>query len=143
MKAIVIFGSTTGNTEEVANYVGNGLREAGHEVLVKNVTEATPQEMTGYDIVVLGSSTWNEGLLQDDFVPFYEQMTGISLAGKKAAAFGCGESIYEHYCAAVDTLANKLKELGAEVVGTPFKVDGDIGPHLQEAQAWGKSLVTA
>jgi len=140
MKAIVIYGSTTGNTEEVANYVGNGLREAGHEVIVKNVADSTPQELTGYDIVLLGSSTWNEGLLQDDFVPFYEQMTGLSLAGKKAAAFGCGESIYEFFCGAVDTLEKKLKELGAEIVATSFKVDGDIGPYLAKAQEWGASI---
>ncbi|KKQ35257.1 MAG: Flavodoxin [candidate division WS6 bacterium GW2011_GWA2_37_6] len=48
MKAIVIYGSTTGNTEEVANYVGNGLREAGHEVIVKNVADSTPQELTAF-----------------------------------------------------------------------------------------------
>lgn len=141
MKAIVIFGSTTGNTEEIANYVSAGLREAGHEVTQKNVVEATPQELTEYDIVVLGSSTWNEGQLQDDFIPFHEQMTDIDLSDKKAAAFGCGETIYgEYYCLAVDMLEKKLKELGAEIKVQSFKVDGDIGPYLQKAQAWGKSL---
>ncbi|KKQ35256.1 MAG: Flavodoxin [candidate division WS6 bacterium GW2011_GWA2_37_6] len=67
-------------------------------------------------------------------------MTGLSLAGKKAAAFGCGESIYEFFCGAVDTLEKKLKELGAEIVATSFKVDGDIGPYLAKAQEWGASI---
>lgn len=140
MKAIVIYGSTTGNTEEVANYVGAGLKEAGHEVVVKNVATATPQELVNYDIIALGSSTWNEGLLQDDFQPFYDNMNGIDLTGKKAIVFGCGESIYEHFCVAVDTLENKLKELGATISATSMKIDGDIGPHLQEAQDWAKAV---
>ncbi len=142
MKSIVIYGSTTGNTEEVANYVVQGLKDAGSEVLVKNVIDAQPDELTGYDLVVLGSSTWNDGELQDDFVPFYEQMNGINLAGKKGAAFGCGESIYEHFCAAVDKLEDKLKEMGAEVPSTSLKIDGDISEYLPKAQEWAKNLAS-
>jgi len=141
MKAIVIYGSTTGNTEEVANYVVTGLKESGHEVTLKNVLDATPKELEDYEIIALGASTWNEGELQDDFIPFHEQMDGLALSGKKGAAFGCGEKIYgEHYCTAVDTLENKLKELGAEIVAQGFKIDGDIGPYLQKAQEWAKGI---
>jgi len=140
MKTIVIFGSTTGNTEEVANYVTNGLKGAGHEVTLKNVIDAKPSELSEYELIVLGTSTWNEGELQDDFIPFHEEMTGVDLAGKKAAVFGCGESIYEHFCTGVDTLEAKLKELGAEIVATSFKVDGDIGEYLSKAQQWASSI---
>ncbi len=139
MKAIVVFGSTTGNTEEVANYVVSGLKEAGHEVDLKNVLESNPDELANYELIVLGSSTWNEGQLQDDFVPFYDAMK-VDLSGKKAAVFGCGESIYEHFCTAVDILEAKLEELNAEVVKESFKIDGDISPYLPKVQEWAKSI---
>ncbi|MBN1331435.1 flavodoxin [Candidatus Dojkabacteria bacterium] len=136
MKAIVIFGSTTGNTEEVANYVTNGLKDAGHEVTLKNVLDANPEDLMGYDLIALGSSTWNDGELQDDFIPFYENMTGIDLKGKKAIIFGCGESIYDHFCTAVDTLEKKLQELGAEIVAKSYKIDGDIADDLPKVKEW-------
>lgn len=139
MKAIVVFGSTTGNTEEVANYVVSGL-QTNHEVTLKNVIDTSPEELKEYDLIVLGSSTWNEGLLQDDFIPFYEQMDGLDLNGKKAAVFGCGESIYEHFCTAVDTLETKLKELGASIEAESFKIDGDIGPYLPQIQEWASKI---
>ncbi len=139
MKSIIVYGSTTGNTEEVANYVANGLQN-NFEVTIKNVTETTPEELQEYDLIVLGSSTWNEGQLQDDFTPFYEQMDNINLSGKKAAVFGCGESIYEHFCTAVDILEKKLKDVGATVEVESYKIDGDIGPHLQQVQEWASKI---
>lgn len=140
MKALLIYGSTTGNTEEVSNYVKSGLESAGHEVTQKNVADATPSELQDFDLIVLGSSTWNEGQLQDDFIPFYEEMNGVDLSGKKAAVFGCGESIYEHFCTAVDILEGKLKELGADIVAESYKIDGDISPHLPKVQEWALSI---
>ncbi|MBD3280046.1 flavodoxin [Candidatus Dojkabacteria bacterium] len=140
MKAIVVYGSTTGNTEEVANYVVNGLKDAGHAVTLKNVMDANPGELKDYDLVALGSSTWNEGELQDDFIPFYEQMDEVDLKGKKAIVFGCGESIYDNFCTAVDILEKKLKELGAEIVADSFKIDGDIGEYLPKVQEWASKV---
>jgi len=141
MKAIVIYGSTTGNTEEISNYVVAGLKASGHEVTQKNVIDATVQELAGYDLIVFGSSTWNEGQLQDDFLPFYDQMVGINLTGKKAAVFGCGDSIYgEHFCQSVNILEAKLKELGAGLVTEGLKIDGDIGGYLQKAQEWAAAI---
>ncbi|MBN4069709.1 MAG: hypothetical protein COA82_10940 [Alkaliphilus sp.] len=63
-KAIVIFGSTMGNTEMLAGVIVEGLKEAGFEAELKNVTEAKIEEVVNYDLVLLGSSTWGEGELQ-------------------------------------------------------------------------------
>lgn len=140
MKTIVIFGSTTGNTEEVANYVVSGLKSAGHDVTLKNVMDSEPNEMEQYDLIVLGSSTWNDGELQDDFIPFHAAMDEVDLKGKKAAVFGCGESIYEHFCTAVDILKEKLEERGAEIVAEPFKIDGDITDYLPKVEEWASNI---
>jgi flavodoxin I len=141
MKTIVIFGSTTGNTEEISNYVVAGLKASGHEVTHKNVADTTVQELPNYELIILGSSTWNEGDIQDDFIPFFDQMGTVSLAGKKAAVFGCGDTIYgEHFCQAVNKIEAKLKEVGAEIVSPSFKIDGDISPFLQKAQEWATSI---
>lgn len=139
-KAILIFGSTTGNTEMLANSVEKGLKEGELEVVKKNVTDASVEELKDYDLILLGSSTWGDGELQDDFIDFYEKMKDIDLKGRKAAVFGPGDSSYDQFCKAVDLLAAELKECGAQIISQPLKVDGDVEPKLADAQNWARDI---
>ena len=138
-KVVLIFGSTTGNTEMLSEHVAAGLERGMAKVTVKNVTEASVDELVDYDAIVFGCSTWGEGDLQDDFVDFHEAMDGISLEGKKAAVFGPGDSedYADSFCTAVDILEETLKKCGAEIVAESFKVDGEVEPALEDAEAWG------
>ncbi|GGA00151.1 flavodoxin [Paenibacillus marchantiophytorum] len=120
---IVVFASMTGNTEEMAEAIAEGLQEAGIEPVVKNVIDTNAEEITKYDGIILGSYTWGDGDLADDFLDFYDEMDVIQLDGKKAAVFGSADSSYAEYGAAVDTLITKLKELGAEVTLDGLKVE--------------------
>jgi flavodoxin I len=139
-KAIVVYGSTTGNTEQMASWITEMLAGLDYVVAMKNVTDASPGELADYDLILLGSSTWGEGELQEDFEPFYEQMDDIGLKGKKAAVFGPGDSSYELFCKAVDMLEEKLSELEAEVVVEGLKVDGDVGLVKDEIRDWAKEV---
>jgi len=62
---ILVFGSTTGNTEMLAEHVVAGLEEGMASVTVKNVTEASVDELADNDAIVFGCSTWGEGDLQE------------------------------------------------------------------------------
>jgi flavodoxin short chain len=140
-KALVVFGSTTGNTESIAEYVGKTLADEGMSVDVKNVTGVTAAGLAdGYDLVVFGCSTWgdDEIELQEDFQPFFEELDKANLSGKKVAVFGCGDSSYTHFCGAVDAISEKVEQLGAEVVMSPLKIDGS--PEKDEAAAWAKDV---
>lgn len=122
-RIIIVFASMTGNTEEMADAIAEGLKEAGIEPVVKNVIDTNAEEITHYDGILLGSYTWGDGDLADDFLDFYEEMDDIQLNGKKAAVFGSCDSSYSEYGAAVDTLVTKLKELGAEVTLDGLKIE--------------------
>ena len=139
-KAIVVYGSTTGNTEELAGYIGRAVKESAIcEVVIKIVTETDVNELNDYDLILLGSSTWGDGELQDDFIDFYEEMKGLDLKGKKAASFGTGDSSWEQFCAAVDILEEQLKKCGAEV-SKGFKVDGEVATVKNDAVKWVSNL---
>ena len=142
---ILVFGSTTGNTEMLAEHVAAGLEEGMASVTVKNVTEASVDELADNDAIVFGCSTWGEGDLQDDFVDFHEAMDGVSLEGKKAAVFGPGDSeeYADSFCVAVDMLEETLKKCGAEIVVEGFKVDGEVEPTFADAEAWGLKVAKA
>ncbi|MGV8146941.1 MAG: flavodoxin [Alkaliphilus sp.] len=141
-KAIVVFGSTMGNTETLAASVVEGLKEGGKEVTLKNVTDTKIEELTDYDLVVMGCSTWGLGELQDDFISFYDAMSKGMLDGKKAAVFGPGDSgMYpDNFCDAVTIIEEKLEECGAKIVEDCLKVDGDVDDALDEAKNWAVSV---
>lgn len=139
---ILIYGSTTGNTQALAESVAAGLEAGGADATVKDVADAGVEELAEYDAVVLGSSTWGDGELQDDFAAFYQALEGISLAGKKAAVFGPGDQdgYPDSFCAAVDIIEQRLRACGAEIVADSLKLDGDVEPHSDTAEAWGAKI---
>lgn len=139
-KVIIIYGSTTGNTETLSGYIKNGLKASGADVLAKNVSEANPKELNDYDGIILGCSTWGDGELQDDFISFEEVMKEAELSGKKAACFGPGDSMYPQFCKAVDILEKRLESCGAEIISEALKIDGDVDSGAEEAEEWGKKI---
>jgi len=141
-KAIIVYGSETGNTESVAEVIAAALENANLEVTLKEVTQASVGELSDYDLILLGSSTWGdeEKELQGDMVDFYDDLEGADLSGKPAAAFGCGDSDYTHFCGAVDLLEERLEQIGATLLDEGLRIDGD--PDDDDAQEWAKQIAT-
>ncbi|NLU50856.1 MAG: flavodoxin [Syntrophomonadaceae bacterium] len=140
-KAIIVYGSTTGNTETLSRALEEELAQR-FEVTRKDVIDTDPHEVLNYDLIVLGSSTWSDGELQEDFQDFYEEMDTIDLAGKKVAVFGPGDSNWDDsFCKAVDILEAKARERRATLVAPGFKWDGEIDDQaLTEIKKWGTQL---
>lgn len=141
-KALIVYGSTTGNTEGVADTIASVFKKNDIDVDVQNAADVSARDLAeGYDMVLLGSSTWGdeEVELQDDFVPLYENLQEAGLAGKKVAVFGCGDSSYPHFCGAVDALDEKVEQLGGKLVVTSLKIDGD--PDQDEAAQWAREVL--
>ncbi|MBW2106288.1 MAG: flavodoxin [Deltaproteobacteria bacterium] len=142
-KAIVIYGSETGNTESVAEQIAAGLKDENLEVTLKNVTDADVEELSGYDLILLGSSTWGDEdkELQADMVDFYEELENLDLTNIPAAAFGCGDSDYTHFCGAVDLLEERLEQIGARLLDEGFRVDGEPDEEIfKDARAWAREI---
>jgi len=141
-RAIIVYGSETGNTESVAEVIAAALGDANFEVTLKEVTQASVGELSGYDLILLGSSTWGdeEKELQGDMVDFYDDLEGADLSAKPTAAFGCGDSDYTHFCGAVDLLEERLEQIGATLLDEGLRIDGD--PDDDDAREWAKQIAT-
>ncbi|HUW63179.1 MAG TPA: flavodoxin domain-containing protein [Spirochaetia bacterium] len=59
MKCVVIYWSKTGNTRKVALALKEGLSEAGADVAIKTVEEASDIDFFDYDLICLGSPSYN------------------------------------------------------------------------------------
>lgn len=130
-KVILVFASMTGNTEEMAELVGKGVEAAGVELVVRELPAGKPKELEEYDGMILGSYTYGDGELADEFLDFYDGMNGLDLTGKLGAVFGSGDTAYEQFCVAVDILSDKLVELGAELVQEGLKIE--LAPEDEDA----------
>lgn len=53
------------------------------------------------------------------------------------------EEYPDSFCKAVDILEETLKKCGAEIVTESFKVDGDVEPAFEDAEAWGLKVAKA
>ena len=142
---LIVYGSTTGNTEYVADLAERVISGAGHSVTKINASDAKPAGLCGaYDLILFGCSTWGDDSieLQDDFIPLFDAFAGIGAKGKKTAVFGTGDSSYTYYCGAVDAIEQKLEELGATVVDT-LKIDGDPASEKALIESWAAKVAAA
>ncbi len=114
MSVAIVYGSSTGNTQEVAENIGEKLGIDN----VLDVANVSADDLNGYDKLILGSSTWGDGEFQDDWDAF--EWGDVDLSGKTVALFGLGdqESYSDAYCDAMALLYEQVKEKGANIVGS-------------------------
>jgi len=112
-KTIVVYGSSTGTCEEIANTIGEKL---GVDVI--NVADLTADVIAANDNLLLGTSTWGAGELQDDWYDGISVLKGADLSGKTVALFGCGdaESYPDTFCGAMAEIYNAVSGQ-ANVIG--------------------------
>ncbi len=83
----VIYWSGTGNTKEMAELIVEGIGSAD-EVVLKDVSNASADDVKNADKVVLGCPAMGaENLEEDEMEPFVEAIEGL-VSGKKLALFG-------------------------------------------------------
>lgn len=114
-KTIVIYGSSTGTCEGIAEKIGAKL---GAEVL--NVQELTTDVVADNVNLILGTSTWGAGELQDDWYDGLKVLQAADLKGKTIALFGCGdaESYGDTFVGGMGELYDAVKNSGARLVGS-------------------------
>ena len=113
-KTIVVYGSSTGTCETIAQTIGEKL---GAEVI--NVSDLTEDQIAGADNLVVGTSTWGAGEMQDDWYDGVKVLKSAGLTGKKVAVFGCGdsESYSDTFCGGMKELYDAAEAAGATMVG--------------------------
>lgn len=125
MKILIVFGSLLGKTKRLAVLAGTELRKKGYEIKVKDVLDTNINELEYFDLVILGCSTWDDGMLQIDFREFDKQLMKHPLPGKKFAVFGLGGRKYPHFCTAPDIIASSVKMAKGELIIENLKLDLD------------------
>ena len=116
-KTAIFFGSTGGNCERIATEIARALGVDASSVF--NVSQLDGDKIAMYDNLILGSSTWGCGDLQDDWYEGVDLLKTSDLSGKTAAVFGCGDScgFSSTFCDAMATIYDAAKGAGARMIG--------------------------
>lgn len=114
-KTIVVYGSSTGTCESIAGDIAFKL---GCEEI--NVQDFSSDQIAEYDNLILGTSTWGSGEIQDDWYDGVKLLKESDLSNKTVALFGCGDSqsYCDTFCGGMSEIYNAVKEAGANVIGS-------------------------
>jgi flavodoxin I len=114
----IYYGSDTGNTEAAAKQIHQAFGDEAAEP--KSIADATAEELAGYDGLILGTSTWGAGDLQDDWDAALSTLESADLSGKKVAIFGLGDQdgYPDTFVDGIGTLAAAARKAGAQVIGS-------------------------
>ena len=159
MKALILYDSQFGNTEQIARAIAEGITAGGAETTLLRAAEATADALPGHDLIVVGSPTQAFHATK----PVDALLQGFALKGVRAAAFDTRLDVSESESRmlklavrmagdnawAATRIATQLEKDGATVVVPPegFVVEGTEGPlragELERARAWGATILAA
>lgn len=140
-----IYGTTGGNTELVVDQVVEVLKEKGIRATAARAEQSCPEDFSKADVLLLASSTYGHGCLQDFMEVFLEQVrkAGLPLQGKSYAVIGLGDPKYdpEHHIEAAPILEKFLNDQGGKKLIPSLKISRSPVPHLDlRIKAWAGSL---
>ncbi|MEA2992069.1 MAG: hypothetical protein QOD40_989 [Alphaproteobacteria bacterium] len=165
-KVLVLYYSSYGHIEKMAQAVAEGVREAGAEAVIKRVPElvpdevakksgykmdqaapvAKPEELAEYDGIIFGSGT-RFGVVTSQMRNFLDQtgplwMSG-ALVGKVGSAFTSSATQHGGQESTILTLIPTLLHQGMVVVGLPYAFQGQMGlEEIKGGSPYGASTIT-
>lgn len=87
-KVAIVYWSGTGNTEQMAQCIAQGLQEAGSEAVLLSPAEFSADSFRDYGAVAFGCPAMGSEVLEEaEFEPMFASIEGV-LGGKKIALFG-------------------------------------------------------
>ncbi|MFO7917262.1 MAG: flavodoxin domain-containing protein [Anaerolineae bacterium] len=157
MKALVVYESFFGNTEQVARAVSDALASL-EEVEVRQASEVTPEQLAGVDILVVGSPT-RAFSPTPGIKKFLSSIPQGGLEGVRVAAFDTRIALSDIdvpvlpllvkvFGYAAKPINDRLVQKGGEQAALPegFAVEGTEGPlkegEVEGAVEWARGIVS-
>ena len=119
----VIVGTETGTAEFVSDDIVSLLEN--HDLTAEATLEPNTDILESSKTWIVCTSTHGAGDIPNNLQQFYTwlESTKPDLSELKFMVIGLGDSNYDRYCGAADTLFDTLKDLNAQPLTDVFKVD--------------------
>jgi len=148
-KVLVLYYSTYGHIETMAQAVAEGARSTGASVDIRRVPETVPEtiaknghfkldqaapvatvaELPGYDAIIIGAPT-RYGRIPSQLASFLDQTGGLwaagALNGKVGGAFTSTATQHGGQEVTLFSIITNLLHLGLTIVGLPYSFQGQM-----------------
>ena len=141
LHATVLYGTQTGNCEELAERLVGLLRESGLGADLAALDDADPDRLAAASHLLVITSTYGEGEMPDNAELFWEALsadTAARLEHLQFSVLALGDSGYEDFCRAGQVLDTRLEQLGATRLAPRVDCDVDFE---EPASAWLAEVV--
>lgn len=149
-KVLVLYYSSYGHIEAMAQAIAEGAREAGATVDIKRVPETAPEDVArashfkldqdapiaevddlpNYDAIIVGAPT-RYGRMSSQMAAFWDRTGGLwmrgALNGKVGAAFTSSASQHGGNETTLFSILTNLMHMGLTVVGLDYGFQGQLG----------------
>lgn len=117
-KIVIVYGSSTDNTKNAADAIAKKLSD--QDVTLLDVANLKQDELDNYPNLILGTSTWGLGDLQDDWDSNLSKLENSNLTGKVVAFFGLGDSssYSDTFADGIGILYESVKDKGCKLIGS-------------------------
>ncbi|MBM3187450.1 MAG: flavodoxin family protein [Chloroflexi bacterium] len=147
MKAMVVYDSVFGTTEQIAQAIGNALGSQ-EDVEVLRVGKVKPEQLTGLTLLIVGSPTQG-GRPTPAIQDFLNKVSEAAIRSINVAAFDTRLStrLVGIFGYAAGRIADSLKRKGGTLIASPegFFVEDKEGPlkegELERAADWAKQII--
>lgn len=166
-KVLVLYYSSYGHIETMAEAVAEGARAAGADVDIKRVPETVPEEIARsahfklgqaapvatiadlehYDAIIVGTGT-RFGRVSSQMAAFLDQAGGLwargVLNGKVGGAFTASATQHGGQETTLFSIITNLLHFGMTIVGLPYSHQGQMGvTEVVGGAPYGATTITA
>lgn len=137
-KVLVVYATRTGETQQIAELIAEGVRMSGHQAEVVDVKQIKSEaDLAGYDGYAFGSATYHGEMMQS-MKTFLFLAEKAHLAGKIGGAFGA----YGWSGEANDRIYQTMKNvLQMDVVADCLRLkSSNLGGGVSMAQEYGRNI---
>lgn len=143
MKIAIAYASLSGNTTAVAREIEKHLLKNNHQVEMFSLLETQADSLKDYDLVFMGSSTYDEGLNPIAAIFFdLARINGHTCDHAGFAVFTLGDSTYPEFATSGKLAKKQLETLGAQIVEPILVIDGKpTSKDLERSRKWVNGIL--
>lgn len=126
-KLTVLYGTESGNSEELADRTVKAAKKRGFQAVMKNMSEISPADLEKSSNLLVIVSTWGDGDAPETAVAFHKEFMSsqLSLASVRYSVCSLGDTSYEKFCQIGKDFDAKLETFGASRISARQDCDVD------------------
>ena len=134
-RLLLIFGTETGNAEELAEDAANMAKGFDLEATVMDMEDIEPDDISTSKRLIVVCSTWGEGeqpVNAQDLYDAVEETEEGSMEGVNFAVLALGDTAFELFCESGKEWDTILEEKGGNRVNDRIDCDTDYDDYAEE-----------